>query len=245
VLAVVVAVVLLATVRAALRGTRHSTLRALAADVRPPKRASRLGTLATALRLPLPAAFGLRTALRRPGRTLIHTAGLTLGVAMVIMSLALDDGWQRMRSGQLRIGSTPAAQDSQQALIGQILVLVTVGATVLVAIAVINTIVIAVLAARDSARGHAILRTLGATPRQTTLAFVIAQLGAAVLACLLGIPLGVILFDIFATGLAPVRLPALTYLAVTITIPLLYAAIVTLPARLLANQPVTPLLTYE
>jgi putative ABC transport system permease protein len=43
---------------------------------------------------------------------------------------------------------------------------VAVGTTVLIAIAMVNTIIVAVFAARDTARNHAILRTIGATPRQ-------------------------------------------------------------------------------
>jgi putative ABC transport system permease protein len=242
VLAVVIAVVLLATVRPALRGTRQSTLRSLAADVRPPRRA-RLTRVAR--RLPLPVALGLRTALRRPGRTAIHAAGLTLAIAMVIMGLALADGWQRMRAGLIQIGANQAAQAAQQALIRQILVLVVVAIAVLITIAMVNTVVVAIFAAHDSARGHAILRTLGATPRQTVLSFMIAQLTASLIACAFGLPLGIALFDIFATGLAPARLSALTYVLVAVGTQVLYALIVITPARLLAARPVTPLLTYE
>jgi hypothetical protein len=61
----------------------------------------------------------------------------------------------------------------------------------------------------------------------------------------LGIPLGVILFDVFAPGLAPVQLPAVTYIAVAIATPLLYAMIVAIPTRMITAQPLTPLLAYE
>jgi putative ABC transport system permease protein len=93
--AVAIAVVVLATVRPSLRGARRSTLRSLATDVRPPKRVNWLARTADALHLPPAAALGLRSALRRPGRTVIHTIGLTLGVAMLIMGLALENSRRR------------------------------------------------------------------------------------------------------------------------------------------------------
>jgi hypothetical protein len=45
--------------------------------------------LAANLGLPLPG--GLRSAWRRPGRLLTNAAGLTLGMAMMVVALALRD----------------------------------------------------------------------------------------------------------------------------------------------------------
>jgi putative ABC transport system permease protein len=238
---IAVAVVLLATVRPALRGARRSTLHALAAGVRPPRRTSRLANLAERLRAPLPAVLGLRSALRRPARTLANAAGLACSVALVVAGLALRDGLDRFLAQ--RDGAESAAE---RAVIDQLLTIVLGSAVVLLVFAAVNAIVVAIFAARDSARNHAIMRTVGATPQQTIVAFVVAQLGACLIACAIGIPLGLILFSALADeDLTPVRLPFYAYPSIVAVVVVLYALAVALPARLLARQPVTPLLANE
>jgi len=246
VVAVAVAVVLLATVRPALRGARQSTLRSLAASVRPPRRTSRLARLAGRLGLPLPVVLGLRSATRRPGRMIANAIGLTLGVAMVVIGLALDSAIRHFRAEQPPFEAGTAGARVADAFLDQLVNVVYGGAALLLVLAAVNALVVAVFAARDSARNHAILRSVGATPRQTVAAFVVAQLGGCLLACAAGIPLGVLLFSLVGDDdLTPIRLPATTYLAVALAVPLIYAAIVTVPAALLGRRPVTPLLAYE
>jgi len=140
VFAAAAALVIVATVRPALRGARQSTLRQLGGQSRPPRRSSRLAGLATRLRLPLPAVLGLRSVARRPGRTVGTVTALTL----------------------------------------------------------------------------------------------------------LGIPLGVLLFNALGgPTLAPAALAASTYLALALIALVVYTGIVTVPARVLAAQPITPQLSYE
>jgi putative ABC transport system permease protein len=104
----------------------------------------------------------------------------------------------------------------------------------------------AVFSAHDSARNHAILRTLGATSGQTVTAFLVAHLAACLLACAVGIPLGIALYNaIRGATLDPIDLTPLTYIAVCLTALLLYSVIALTPARLLARRPVTPQLAYE
>ncbi|WP_173081304.1 FtsX-like permease family protein [Phytohabitans rumicis] len=242
---IAIAVVLLATVRPALRGARHSTLRSLTTTARPPRRASRLAQWGSRAGLPLPVVLGLRSALRRPGRAVANAAGLSLGVAMVMIGLALDKGIQDFLAEQAPDTSAVSREITARA-IDQLVTLVYAGAGLLIALAAVNAVVVAVFAARDSARNHAILRTVGATPRQTVVAFVVAQLGGCLLACAAGIPLGVLLFTLVGgEDLTPINLPATTYAAVAVVVPLAYAAIVAVPARLLSRRPVTPLLAYE
>src|SRR4029453_15958446 len=69
----------------------QSTLRSLAAGPRPPRRPGRLAGLATRAGIPLPGVLGLRSAGRRPGRLLTNATGLALGVAMIVVALALRD----------------------------------------------------------------------------------------------------------------------------------------------------------
>ena len=247
VLAASVALVVVATVRPALRGARQSTLRQLGAQSRPPRPSSGLARLATGLRLPLPAVLGLRSVTRRPGRTVGTVVVLTLAMAMVTIGLIL-----RQRTAgflaEVRVRNHgdefEIAED--MAVFHQLITIVMFSAGLLIALAAINSAVAAVFAARDSARNHAILRTLGATPRQTAVAFVIAQLGACVAACGLGIPLGILLFNTLGgQALAPATLATSAYLVLGLIAVVVYAGIVTVPARVLAAQRITPQLSYE
>jgi putative ABC transport system permease protein len=245
--AIAIIVVVLATLRPALRGVRHSTLRSLTVPaLRPPRRTSRLARLAARLRLPLPAVLGLRSALRRPARTAASAAGLALAVSMVVAGAALDNGVQHFLAIRPGSGADAASRAAELALIDQFLALVYGAAVLLLVLAAINTIVVGVFAARDNARNHAVFRAVGATPRQTVASFVFAQLGPCLLACAVGIPLGVLLFSAAAgADLTPVRLSAPTYVAIAGATTLGYLLAVAIPARLLARQPVTPLLSYE
>jgi energy-coupling factor transporter ATP-binding protein EcfA2 len=72
------------------------------------------------------------------------------------------------------------------------------------------------------------------------------HLAACLLACAVGIPLGIALYNaIRGATLDPIDLTPLTYIAVCLTALLLYAVIALTPARLLARRPVTPQLAYE
>ncbi len=243
--AVAVAVVVLATLRPALRGARQSTVRSLAANVRRPRGPSRIGRLAGAIGLPLPSVLGLHSIARRPGRTLANAIGLALGVAMVVVGVALYRGTRAFLATEL--SDVPAAdRAASEAFTAHLLAIVFGAAALLVALAAVNAFIVAVFAARDNARNHAILRTLGATPRQTVVAFVVGQLGAGLLACVFGVPLGIVLFNTFAGDeLTPINLPPYVYATVVATALAVHVLTVVVPARLLARQPVTPLLAYE
>ena len=243
------AVVLSATVRPALGGVRHSTLRSLGGDTRPPHRAGRLIRTVARLPLPLPIGLGLRAATRRPDRFIATTFGLTIGIALVIAALALHTGVQaihRESTSRIALDGDPFSFSTELEDIDRASTLGFTIAAFLIGLALVNAIVAAVFSAHDSARNHAILRTLGATPRQTVTAFLIANLAACLLACALGIPLGIAIFNaIRGSTLGPIELSSLTYIATSLTTLLLYALIALTPARLLAQRPITPQLTYE
>jgi putative ABC transport system permease protein len=261
VLAVVAAVVLLATVRPALRGVRRSTVHSLSSNTRPPHRAGRLIRAIARLPLPLPIGMGLRAATRRPGRFVATTFGLTIGIALVIAGLALRTGVEEFREHGPRISAVEAADRAAAGLVDnadpialaadvenmeRISSLGFTIAAFLVGLAMINAVIAAVFSANDSARNHAILRTLGATPRQTVTAFVIAHIAACLLACALGIPLGTALYTaIRGETLGPIGLTPLTYVTTALIALLLYSAIAFAPARLLTSRPITPQLAYE
>lgn len=252
VVAVAMSVVLLATVRPALRGIRSSTLRSLGSNTRPPHRAGRLIRALAGLPLPLPIGLGFHAVTRRPGRFIATTFGLTIGIALAIAGLGLRTGVQTIR----REGTSRIALDAQDMDLFSLAIEIedidrasTLGLTIaafLIALAVINAIIAAAFSANDSTRNHAILRTLGATPGQTVTAFLTAQLAACLLACALGIPLGIAIFNAIRGGtLDPIGLTPLTYGAVVVTALLLYGVIALAPARRLARRPITPQLTYE
>ena len=232
-------------IRPALRGIRQSTLRSLVAGPRPPRRPGRLGRLAASLGLPLPGVVGLRSGWRRPGRLLVNAAGLLLGVAMIVVALALRDSLDLLSLRPAEPGH--AASDAAVAVLyDQIRAVIFATAGLLLALATINAIIVATFAARDAARNHAVLRAVGATPRQTVIALVVSQLGACAVAVVVGIPLGLGLWSLMEGGDLPeVGVSTSSLLLVAVAVPVAFAAIVSVPARLLARQPVAPLLTYE
>ena len=71
-------------------------------------------------------------------------------------------------------------------------------------------------------------------------------MGACLLACALGIPLGIAFYTTSTRGpLDPIGLSALTYAATVLIALLLYAVIAFTPARLLARRRIAPQLAYE
>ncbi|HET6949673.1 MAG TPA: FtsX-like permease family protein [Acidimicrobiales bacterium] len=244
--AVTTAVVVLATVRPALRGVRRSTLRSLASNTRPPHRTGRLMRAITGLPLPLPVWLGLRAANRRRGRFLANTLGLTIGITLLITALALHTGVDAFHRQDLSLEPDAISRAADIANQDRVSSLGFTVAAFLIALALINATVAAVFAANDHARNHAIMRTIGTTPGQTVTAFLVAQLTACLLACGLGIPLGIAFYESSARGpLDPIGLSALTYIATTLTALTLYAIISAIPARLLARRPISPQLAYE
>jgi putative ABC transport system permease protein len=243
--AVACAVVLLGTVRPALRGIRQSTLRSLVTGPRPPRRPGRLARLAANLGVPLPGVLGLRSAWRRPGRLLTNAAGLVLGVAMIVVALALHDSLGLLGLKPSEPGH--AASDAAVAILyDQVRAVILATAVLLLVLATINAIIVATFAARDAAPNHAVLRAVGATPRQTVTALVVSQLGACAIAVVVGIPLGLGLWSLMEGGDLPqVNVPTSALVLLAAAVPAVFAAIVSVPARLLGRRPVAPLLTYE
>ena len=243
--AVALAVVLLATVRPALRGIRYSTLRSLASGARPPKRAGWAGRLSARAGAPLTAMLGLRSASRRPGQLLTNAAGLMLGVAMIVVGLGLHASLSLL-SAERTGAAQPLSGAGVDALYGQVRVIVLGTAGLLLVLGTINAFIVATFAARDSARNQAAMRAIGATPRQTMTVLIVSQLGACVFALIGGIPLGLGLWSLMAGGDLPrVSVSGLSLVLLAVTVPVAFAAIVSVPARLLARRPVAPLLTYE
>ncbi|HEX8864010.1 MAG TPA: FtsX-like permease family protein, partial [Actinomycetes bacterium] len=119
-------------------------------------------------------------------------------------------------------------------------------AGLLLVLGTINAFIVATFAARDAARNHAVLRAVGATPRQTVIALIVSQLAACAIAVVAGIPLGLGLWSLMEGGDLPeASVSPASLVLLALLVPLAFAAIVSVPARLLARQPVAPQLTYE
>jgi putative ABC transport system permease protein len=245
---VAAAVVMLATVRPAVRGLRHSTVRSLASGARPPRRPGHIARWAATPGLPLVGVLGLRSAWRRPSRLLTNAIGLSLAVAMIVVAAGLRPSLARLDAASATAAPSGEALNSGavDTLYEQVRTIVLGTAGLLLVLATINALIIAALAARDSARNHATLRAVGATPRQTTATLVVSQLGASLLAVAVGLPLGLGLWSVMDGGdLPPVPIPATTLLAIAAVVPLVFAALVSLPARRWAHRPPARALTYE
>jgi putative ABC transport system permease protein len=242
---VALVVVLVGTVRPALRGIRRSTVSSLASGARPPRRPGRFSRWAAQVGMPIPAVLGLRSSWRRPGRLITNAAGLTFGVAMVVVALALRDSLDLLNTLPAEQGHS-ASEAAVGVLYDQIRGIVIGTALLLVALGSINAFIVASFAARDGARSQAAIRAVGGTPRQTVISLIVSQLAACTLAVVLGIPLGLGLWSVMEGGDLPETNVSVTaLLLVAVLVPIVFAAVVSIPARRLAGRPVAPLLTYE
>ena len=238
-------VVLIGTVRPAFRGVRRSTVSSLASGARPPRRPGPLSRWASRAGLPIPAVLGLRSSWRRPGRLVTNAAGLTFGVAMVVVALALRDSLGLLNTATAEPGHT-ASDAAVGALYEQIRAIVLGTALLLAVLGSINAFIVASFAARDGARSHAAIRAVGGTPRQTVISLIVSQLGACALAVVLGIPLGLGLWSLMEGGDLPeTGVSGTALFLVAMVVPIVFAAVVSVPARRLASRPVAPLLAYE
>jgi putative ABC transport system permease protein len=189
--------------------------------------------------------LGLRSAWRRPGRLLTNATGLALGVAMIVVALALRDSLDLLDLRPPEPGH--AASDAAVAILyDQIRAVIFGTAGLLLVLATINAWIVATFAARDAARNHAVLRTVGATPRQTVIALIVSQLAACTIAVAVGIPLGLGLWNLMEGGDLPeVSVSATSLVLLAAAVPVAFAGIVSVPARLLARRPIAPQLAYE
>jgi putative ABC transport system permease protein len=238
-------VVLIGTVRPTFRGVRRSTVSSLSSGARAPRRPGPLSRWASRVGLPITAVLGLRSSWRRPGRLVTNVAGLTFGVAMIIVALALRDSLDLLNGAASEPGHT-ASDAAVGVLYEQIRAIVLGAALLLVTLGAVNAFIVASFAARDGARSHAAIRAVGGTPRQTVISLIVSQFGACAFALVLGIPLGLGLWSLMEGGDLPeTGVSAFALLLVAVIVPIVFATVVSVPARRLANRPVAPLLTYE
>jgi predicted lysophospholipase L1 biosynthesis ABC-type transport system permease subunit len=168
-----------ATIVPYFRAARTSTVRALADSARAARRTAWLISLSA--RLPVPLLLGLRVAARRPRRLVLGVVSIAITVTGVVGALAAHADARAAEDRGSSIGNTKG---------DQILFVIT---GMLVALAVVNTIVITWASALDSRHSSAVARALGATSQQVRAALSAAQLIPAVVGAILGMAGGLAL----------------------------------------------------
>jgi putative ABC transport system permease protein len=235
VLAVALAVALVATLVPAIRGARTPAVGALADAASQPRRGPWL--IALSARLPVPLLLGLRLVARRPRRGLLSVASVAVTATGIVAVLAFHTSTRLNIAGVPHGLGDPAFERDEQTLMA-----VTV---VLFGLAALNAICAAWATVLDTGRASALARALGASPRQVTAGIAAAQVLPAVPGVLLGIPLGIGLFDVAAQG-AGVVVPPVSWLAgASLGALVALAALAALPARVGAARPVSPVLSAD
>ena len=235
VLAVALAVALVATLVPAIRGARTSTVSALADAAWQPRR--RPWLIALSARLPVPLLLGLRLVARRPRRALLSLASVAVTTAGIVAVLAFHTTAGLNTAGLPRGLGNPVFERDEQ-----VLMVVTV---VLFALAALNAICAAWATVLDTGRASALARALGASPRQVTAGIAAAQVLPAVPGVLLGIPLGIGLFDVAAQGTGVVVPPVSWLAGAALGTLVVLATLAAIPARVGARRPVSPVLQAD
>ena len=235
VLAVALAVALVATLVPAIRGARTSTVSALADATWQPRR--RPWLIALSARLPVPLLLGLRLVARRPRRALLSLASVAVTTAGIVAVLAFHTTAGLNTAGLPRGLGNPVFERDEQ-----VLMVVTV---VLFALAALNAICAAWATVLDTGRASALARALGASPRQVTAGIAAAQVLPAVPGVLLGIPLGIGLFDVAAQGTGVVVPPVSWLAGAALGTLVVLATLAAIPARVGARRPVSPVLQAD
>ncbi|MFC7570714.1 FtsX-like permease family protein [Actinomadura namibiensis] len=234
-----------ATAFPALRGARTPTARALGDRVRAPRRSFLAAwAMRASARLPVPLLLGVRTAARRPRRTVLAAASTAVTVAMVVAALALNRDVARKDAGAVGPDFVPGAGNPVTERVSQVVLALCVA---LLLLAAVNAILTAWATALDSTRTAALTRALGATPRQVTSGLAAAQLLPATAAALAGVPLG-LLVHTAALALGGDRegagVPVPWLLAVVPATLLVVAALTATPIRRGADRPISEVLAH-
>jgi putative ABC transport system permease protein len=237
VVAVALVVSLASTLVPAIRAARTSTVSALANSARAPRRRPRL--IALSARLPVPLLLGMRLVARRLRRAVLGAASVavtSMGIVAVLTFRATANKVFGVTSHTGRLGNPVITRDSQM------LVVLTI---VLIALAVLNAVFTAWTTVLDSRRSAALTRALGASPRQVSAGLAWAQVLPALPGAVLGIPLGLGLFDLANHGGVVILPPVWSLVAAVLAIVVAVAALASIPARVGTRHPVAGILQAE
>ena len=238
VIGVAAAVAAAATVAPAIHGARTSTIRALNDPVHPPRRRPWLFAISAAL--PVPLLLGLRLVARRTRRTVLTSAGLMIAVTMVVAALTVQHDLKVTDQRPAPVGLFVSSAIGTRA--NHVLILLAV---VLVILAAISATFTAWATVIDAQASTALARALGATPRQIAAGLTTAQLLPGLVAACVGIPAGLLLYELAGGHLAEARPPLLWLLAVIPGTLVAVAAVTAVPARVGARRSVAEVLRAE
>jgi putative ABC transport system permease protein len=221
------------TVWPALRTARVSTVAALAEQVRPPRRSAWLIRLSA--RLPVPLLLGLRLITRRPRRALLTVASCAVTATAIVAVLVFH-------ASVRAAGGFTGAPDPGHLRVSEVLLVVTVAMVVLAAV---DAVVTAWATVVDTRRFSAVVRSLGATPRQSAAGLSAAQVLPALIGGIVGIPAGEALYAVVQHGGRQASPPAWCLLVMVAGILVAMAALTAIPARFGAQRPVCEALAAE
>jgi ABC-type lipoprotein release transport system permease subunit len=215
---IALAVAAISSLVPALRAARTSTVSALADAPRVPSR--RPLVIAVSARLPVPLLLALRQLSRRPRRALLSTASITTTVTGIVAILASH-------------AHTPIANLTISNLkldrFNELTAIITV---MLVILAAVNTTFIGWATAADGRFSSALERALGATAGQVTAGLSMTALLPALPGAIIGIPLGIAVYHLLASG-TPLAVPPAWQLAGVFLATLLAVTVLTaIPTRL-------------
>jgi ABC-type lipoprotein release transport system permease subunit len=235
------AVAVVATLAPAIRAARTSTVSALADAARPPRRA-RL-TIALSSRLPVPILLGMRLASRRRRRAVLSGASVAITVGSLVAVLMFREHANSLHTsgglGGLYRFSGPGDPLWERGI--DVLLVFTVA---LVLLALINAVLVTWATVQDARHTSAVDRALGASPGQVGWALVVAQLLPAAPGAVLGIPVGLGLYD--AVGRHSSTVPsAVALLGVLVATLVVVAMLTAIPARIGARRPIAEILKSE
>ena len=197
---IVVASVTVFTIVPGLHAARRTTVAALMGGTAGGAHRSRLGRLADRAGLPLPATVGFRGAFTRRGRAILTVIALALTLTSVIATLGME--------ASLDVGTDPGVAPAIEGLdtprfdpvnddAGEDKILRPVVYSLdalLLFVGLANLVATLLLTTRERVRDLGLLGAVGMTPRQVTGSLVSEQMLVALLAGLVGLPLGVLLF---------------------------------------------------
>jgi putative ABC transport system permease protein len=235
VIGVALAIAIAATLVPAVRGSRMSTVHALADAARTPRRRPMLIALST--RFPIPLLVGVRLAARRPRRAILSAISIAITVTTLVAVVTVHAHQPLMNVAGFSPIDNPRTDRVNHALL--------IVSVVLILLAAINALFITWSTALDARHQLTIARALGATPAQLCAGLSSAQLIPAIPGALLGIPAGIALVAALTDG-HHVRAPATWALvAVLLATLLAVAALTTLAAGMSARRPVAEILRGE
>lgn len=214
---VALAVATISSLVPALRAARTSTVSALADAPRVPSR--RPGFVALSTRLPVPFLLALRQVSRRPRRALLIVLSITVTVTGIVAILTTH---AHAPIADLTIDNLKLDR------FNELTAIITV---MLVILAAINTAFIAWATAADGRFSSALERALGATAGQVTAGLSLAALLPALPGAIIGIPLGIELYHLLASGTQVSVPPAWQLIGVLLATLLAVTVLTAIPSR--------------